>query len=337
MDLAYVVAMNRLPRLKNTLRNIVFATIPLAVMAHSNSTIASEEPVEVSIAIHPDGAFGGALAACLNDQAACQELCHEVLVTHELIGPDESVVFGRCEALPEGDLYNVDMEYSAYEYPAVSGCGVVPVRKISGAKSLGVHFAAVTALETESIVSFVRLARELQHHGAPAELVDGALSAASDELQHARMADTLAQSLGGKRRTLNLTGLAVRGVFSICQEHSKMACVNEAFGAMVATWQARTAKDPVVTHVMKTISEDELRHAELAYRVAAWLRSQLTPSEQGDIEQATRLATEELAQRLTDPPRELIERAGYPTVEESRTLLNALEAERRRAFNSEFI
>ena len=73
-------------------------------------------------------------------------------------------------------------------------------------------------------------------------------------------------------------------------ENAIEGCVRETYGAVVNLVEARASSDPVVRKAMRSIADDECRHAELAWAVAAWLRPRLTREERDAIERATREA-----------------------------------------------
>jgi hypothetical protein len=73
--------------------------------------------------------------------------------------------------------------------------------------------------------------------------------------------------------------LPLRSPFAIALENAIEGCVRESYGALVAHHQAQTAFDPEIRAVMRAIAQDETRHAELSWRVAAWLEPGLSPAE----------------------------------------------------------
>jgi hypothetical protein len=48
-----------------------------------------------------------------------------------------------------------------------------------------------------------------------------------------------------------------------------------AFGALVASWQAMGASDPMMRAAMARIARDETRHADLSFQVHALLKGRL--------------------------------------------------------------
>jgi hypothetical protein len=86
----------------------------------------------------------------------------------------------------------------------------------------------------------------------------------------------------------------VRSLVAIAIENAVEGCVRETYGAVVGLIEARMSADRGVRRAMERISEDECRHAELAWEVAAWLRERLTDRERAVVDRAMRAAVEEL-------------------------------------------
>lgn len=162
------------------------------------------------------------------------------------------------------------------------------------AGSLGAYFAHAAHLEAASVVAFERLARELSALGAPEQLIAAAARSALDEVRHASAVTQLAQPFGAARLPLRVDALAARSRFEIALENAVEGCVRETYGAVVGQYQAARALDRAVRDVMRVIAVDELRHAELAWEVAAWLEPQLSDAEQGQLMAAKRSALFEL-------------------------------------------
>jgi len=159
------------------------------------------------------------------------------------------------------------------------------------ASELGAYFASAAHLEAASVHAFVRFADELQALGAPEELVVAARRAALEEIAHTRMVGAIAERFGGELQQPQLEApLCERDAFAIALENAVEGCVRETYGALVAWHQAQSALDPLVRQVMAQIAEDETRHAELSWRVAAWLEPQLTELERRQVSAAREIA-----------------------------------------------
>ncbi|MGH7272770.1 MAG: ferritin-like domain-containing protein, partial [Polyangiaceae bacterium] len=118
-----------------------------------------------------------------------------------------------------------------------------------------------------------------------------------------------------------------RSLEAIAIENATEGCVRETYGALVAMWQARFAREGRVRRAMARIAEDEARHAALAWEVAAWLEAKLPASANCRVRSAVRAAVAELGVEAAAPrDSELVREAGVP----SRIAAKALHAEARR-------
>jgi hypothetical protein len=192
--------------------------------------------------------------------------------------------------------------------------------------ALGAHYAEAARLEAASIPAFRFLARELRMHGSPTHLVEVALRSAHDEVRHARATASLARRYGAAPlRPRFGEEPAGRGLEAIAMENAMEGCVRESYGALVALWQARHARDPAIASAMAPIAADELRHAELAWEVAAWAEPRLSRSARARVIDARDCAFAELSDETALPvPPALVALAGLPPAETARTLVGHL-------------
>ena len=86
----------------------------------------------------------------------------------------------------------------------------------------------------------------------------------------------------------------MRSLKAIAQENAIEGCVRETFGALVGLWQAKHASDAKTRRVMRSIATDEVRHAELAWAVAAWAEPKLNELSRRETANARRQAFGEL-------------------------------------------
>jgi hypothetical protein len=165
-----------------------------------------------------------------------------------------------------------------------------------GQRDLSAYLGEVAYLEAASVAAFVGLGRELRHHGAPRPLLRATVRAARDEVRHARVMGALARRHGVAQRKARVKAPpAVRTLAEIAVENAVEGCVRETYGALVATYQARTAGDAALRAAMRGIAKDETAHAALAWRIAAWIDRRLTPAERNQVSEARREAVEQLA------------------------------------------
>ena len=191
---------------------------------------------------------------------------------------------------------------------------------------LGRHFASSTRLEAASVTAFRILRRELAAHGGPARLQRLAARSARDEIRHTRSMKRLAARYGTRTLPPSVHRRPIRTLEEIVCENAAEGCVRETFGALVAQWQARRAKDPAIARAMARLFRDEARHAALAWEIAAWALPRLEPAARQRAAAASQAAIAELRAELCTPPaRELVNLAGVPTTAEALALLAELE------------
>ncbi len=135
-------------------------------------------------------------------------------------------------------------------------------------------WAREAAFEHASVAAFARLSLDLMACGAPADLIDEAHVAARDEIRHAQQCYGIASAFGGS--AVGPGSLAIGAVAPATSlEELAVACfrdgcVNETVAALSVAEAARRAGPPELAAAIETIAEDEMRHAELSYRILAW-------------------------------------------------------------------
>lgn len=120
------------------------------------------------------------------------------------------------------------------------------------------------AMEAASIHAFLRLHRELTAHGAPDSLARRCLAAARDEVRHAQLL-----SFDGRVPRVRVVRRPLRSLAAIARDNAVEGCVNETWAALVAHLDPRP--------VYRIIAADELRHAQLAWDIEAWLGVRARP------------------------------------------------------------
>ncbi|WP_437806125.1 ferritin-like domain-containing protein [Sorangium sp. So ce1078] len=140
--------------------------------------------------------------------------------------------------------------------------------------ALAEHWTRAALLEHASIAAFARFSLQLLSLGAPPELVGAAQAAMGDEAEHARMCFELASAFAGRGvgpGPLAIDGaLGGEGARAILVTTLREGCIGETIAAIEAAEAALHATDPAVRRALEKIAEDETRHAELAFRFAAW-------------------------------------------------------------------
>lgn len=128
-------------------------------------------------------------------------------------------------------------------------------------------------MEHASVPAFAEVLADLEHLGAPADLIARTQAALQDEVRHAQAAFALASRFAGgpvqpeplaapERAPLDLMAFAVAT--------AREACINETCAVAMAAERLKQATDPEVRRVLGHIVADETRHAELAWDTLAW-------------------------------------------------------------------
>jgi hypothetical protein len=182
------------------------------------------------------------------------------------------------------------------------------------------YLSEAARLEAASIEAFRILRHELHAHGAPRKLLRAASRAARDEVRHARTTRGLARRFGGTSTDPVVATRKPRSLEAIATENAVEGCVRETYGALVATFQARTARNALVRAAMTRIAKDETRHAALAWKIAAWLEPRLTTEQKRRIAAAREAAVQEIAQTLESPTPKWVGEVGLPAREQALNL-----------------
>jgi hypothetical protein len=142
------------------------------------------------------------------------------------------------------------------------------------ARRLRDEWTRVALMEHASIAAFARFTLQLLSLGAPAELVEACHRAQSDETRHARLCFALASRFG--RHPVGPGPLAIDGALEeqslaeIVRLVIREGCVGETVAALEAAEACLHSVDPAVREVLESVREDELLHAELAWRFVRW-------------------------------------------------------------------
>lgn len=193
-----------------------------------------------------------------------------------------------------------------------------------GADALGDHFARMSELEAASVTAFERLVGELEQHGAPTGLVQKAKRARRDEIRHARVTRRLAARFGARPASVRIATQSARTLEAMALENAVEGCVRETFGALVAHFQAASAKDPAIRETLGIIATDETRHAALGWEVASWAEERLERAANARVLAARADAVKTLAAEIAEPVFDLVELAGIPTRGQQKRMLSQL-------------
>jgi hypothetical protein len=194
-----------------------------------------------------------------------------------------------------------------------------------GARSIGDYFAACCYLEAASVHAFSRLREELAAHGAPRDLLDATKRAERDEVRHVALTLELAQRFGVEPEQPAPPSGRARTLFDVARENAVEGCVRETYGAVVALVRGARAEDASVRRAMRSIARDECRHAELSWRIAAWVMPRLKRGEREQVTRSMRDALIALARAEEASTGECRSFLGLPSPCERKRLVAALE------------
>jgi hypothetical protein len=305
----------RAEKLERLFARLVAASVPVCVVAGATACNAnSGTPCGVASCCSP---FLVMLDGALPDANAFLDAGS----TYSPLGFDGGLTQGECAVLCGGYVWGCGIVSEGP--PAVVTCqwdcsGRRPVGLRAetpyAGSPLGFYFASMTQHEAASVPAFRRMARELKRFGAPRRLVHAAERAARDEIRHARAAEALARRFGARIAGFEVDADGPRSLEDLAIENAVEGCVRETYGALVATWQARTAPDPRVRAHMTRIARDETAHAALAWKTHVWARARLDRAGRARVEAARTEALRELIETVarTEPEAELVTVAGVP-------------------------
>jgi len=147
---------------------------------------------------------------------------------------------------------------------------------------LAEQWTQVALMEHASIAAFARFTLQLMSLGAPASLIERATAAMVDETKHARACFAVASGYAnaplGPGRLAVERSLGESSLLEIVLNTIREGCVGETVAAIEAREAAEHACDPALRELLLLISEDETRHAELAYRFVKWALAQGGPA-----------------------------------------------------------
>ena len=284
--------------LRRILQHVVLAGLPAAGCATDViDTGDCEDNIKRTIYIDTpaDPPLQFRIDACQADVDACLELCSMTLQRVDVFASPTA-----CAAEFESDKVAVKVEYTVWN--GGLGCPVEGRRPAGLAlpqggaarTAAGAWLAEAAWLEAASIHAFLHLARELSAHGAPEWLVKCALGAARDEVRHTVMMTHLATRYGAVPAPAHVALPDARSLEALAIENAAEGCVRETWGAVLALWQSRTARDPQIRAAFALIARDEIRHAGLAWAVDAWARPQLDEAARARVDAARDAAAREL-------------------------------------------
>jgi predicted metal-dependent hydrolase len=203
--------------------------------------------------------------------------------------------------------------------------GLSEARASHDAGALGRYYAEAAHLEAAAVVAFEVMVEELEHFGAPAELVARAKRAQSDEIRHAARMSALARRYGAKVPPLDVAPARRRSLLDMALENAVEGCVRETWAALSAHWQAAMAADPEARRIWREVAIDESEHGELSLAVHDWIAQRLSGEQRALVTAAKERAASDLVRALENEPEpELVSVAGLPSRAVAEKLSRAL-------------
>lgn len=296
-----------------------------------HSYVCSEAPREQMAPGAPGEASGEAAAADAPKKqmvaASCEERCAASSERHRPFQADcSSGGEGCCTVREEPDgRCHAECLVMVHQACGRKPSGLIGARRanknrntnrVSPERVVGGYLAGAAELEAASVTAFEFLADELQAHGAPASLIAAAQKSGRDERRHTRSMSALAKRFGGEVLAPRVRPRRPRSLRAMAVENAVEGCVREAFGALVATYQAAHAGNPSVRRAMRGIAADETSHAALAFRVAGWLDGRLDARAARSVRASMRKAGQALLREASAPVHPaLIRELGVPRPE----------------------
>lgn len=307
------------PSLAARLLEVLAAVAPLAALCSGcgpENCYGTDRDFTFEVDLRTDSGADAGTVTVDSGAKTCQDICFASENDRGEMGTIRSCAF-ITSATTGGPAVRCDAHESRRCYKA----GVVEGRRPAGliapepaaGNALGVMFAHMAHLEAASVPAFVSLGRELRAHNAPSTLIAAARRAARDEVRHHRTMTAHARRHGVEPPSVEVIAHPVRSLEEIAIENAVEGCVREAYGALVAHFQAEHASDEAVRATMTSIAADETRHAELAFAVDDWIAARLDDTGRARVAAAKQRAVEELRAELrADVPSDLVRVAGLP-------------------------
>jgi hypothetical protein len=139
---------------------------------------------------------------------------------------------------------------------------------------LAERWTRMALMEHASIAAFARFTLELLAVGAPAALVAEAARALADEQRHAVLCFGVASEYAGHPvgpGVLEISDCAPATELERVVETTFLeGCLGETLAAVEARELAESASEPTLAELLRTIADDESRHAALAFRFVRW-------------------------------------------------------------------
>ena len=144
----------------------------------------------------------------------------------------------------------------------------------SSNQAIAMEFSDQGEGEHASVASFARHTLQLLSMGAPGSLLTGSQKAALDEIKHAKMCYSIAETFLGdtiQPSTLDVDGsVRAQSKEEVIQSVINEGCIGETISAVRAQVGSQYAKQPILKGILETIAADETNHAQLAWNTVEW-------------------------------------------------------------------
>jgi hypothetical protein len=154
----------------------------------------------------------------------------------------------------------------------------LPISNVK-AQPIVIYWRETQYLEAASVPAFRELAAALEQHRAPADLVARALSAAEEEVEHARLCALELARFDVAPSSVVRRDTQAPSLFDLARDNAREGCVRESFAALLAQYQAHRAATAELRALFSQIAQDEANHAQLAWDIHAWVTGALSDQE----------------------------------------------------------
>ncbi|MEZ4383864.1 MAG: ferritin-like domain-containing protein [Nannocystaceae bacterium] len=275
-----------------------------------------------------------------DDEARCEQACAAVMAYDPadvyIDSVDSCEVTGDDAHLaapwdPENTLVTVTCTATLIFASGCTGRRPLGHREADlDARTPGAWLALQAHLERASVSAFRELAGWLARRGAPTALVERCRLAEDDEVRHAARLGELAREAGAEVPPTEADA-ARDDIYAVALHNATEGCVGEAFAAIVAAHQARSAEGSELRALFEELAEDELRHGQLAWDLHSWLIEQLSPAQAQAVLAAQRRALAELPARISGFAAATPRRFGWPAPDVAAAMAEGFARELRLA------
>ncbi len=177
----------------------------------------------------------------------------------------------------------------------------------------GEWLARAAERELSAMSAFERFSDELLAQGAPDWLAADALAVAHEKARNSAVLGALAKRFHGTPVDPQPKSVELRSLHLLAVANTTEGVVSGAFAALVGLHQAQHAYDDAFRTAIARVARHQLRHAEVAWRIAQWLDEHLSETGRRAVQAAKKRAiarlcfiTDRIASGLEEDARELL-------------------------------